>query len=202
MAADGQIRERVYQALKQKLVEGEFALDQHLDIRTLSGLLKASPTPVKEALVRLGGERLVVAKGRGFQVARWTAAQLSELYGWREKLLLLALEGTPAITLPAPTPSSTYALQVRHLLEPAEADAGDELKYAAANADDRLSYARLVESDLWPDVAEELEDLRAALMSGVSGARFQGVRLYFARRIDGAQSIRDRAVLRSHPNGN
>jgi DNA-binding GntR family transcriptional regulator len=201
MAADGQIRERVYRAIKQKLVEGEFALDQHVDLGSLCRALKASPTPVKEALVRLNGERLVVAKGKGFHVARWTAAQLRELYAWRQSLVLLALDGAVAMTIPPRNQSSIYALQVRHLLGVAEEKAGDELRYAAANADDRLSYARLVEPELWPDVSEELEDLRAALMSAASGTRTQGVRLYFARRVEGAQSIRDRAILRSNPNG-
>jgi len=201
MAADGQIRERVYRAIKQKLIEGELVLDQHLDIRALSSSLTASPTPVKEALVRLVGERLVVAKGKGFLVARWTAAQLRGLYEWRQKLLLFALEDVQALILPPPVLLSTYALQVRQLLHHTEASAGDEFRYAASNADDRLSYARLVEPDLWPDLTEELEDLRAALMSDVIGARHKGVRLYFARRLEGAQSIRDRAILRSNPNG-
>lgn len=201
MPADGQVRERVYRAIKQKLVEGEVALDQHLDLGGLCSALKASPTPVKEALVRLSGERLVIATRKGFQVSRWTAPQLRELYEWRQSLLLLALEKVTAKTLPLPSSSCTYAHNVRQLLAAGEADAGEELRWASNNADDRLSYARLVEPDLWPDVSEELEDLRAALMSNVNGARAQGVRLYFARRIGGAQAIRDRAVLRSHPNG-
>lgn len=201
MAADGQIRERVYRALKQKLVEGEFALDQHLDLGMLSRALTASPTPVKEALVRLSGERLVVAKDKGFHVARWTAAQLGALYAWRHKLVLLAIEGVAEISMPPPDPTSTYAQQVRRLLEALGARAGDEHHHAAANADDRLGFARLVEPDLWPDVLDELEQLRAALISGDGGARAEAVRAYFSRRVGAARAIRNLAVLRSHPNG-
>lgn len=200
MPADGQIRERVYRAIKQKLVEGEVALDQHLDLGGLCSALKASPTPVKEALVRLSGERLVVGTRKGFQVSRWTASQLRELYEWRQNLLVLALEKIPTKTLPLAASSLAYFQNVRQLLGAAESGAGTEVRYAADNADDRLSYARLVEPDLWSDVWEELEDLRAALMTNAGGAR-QGVRLYFSRRIEAAQAIRDHAVLRSHPNG-
>jgi len=200
MPADGQVRERVYRAIKQKLAEGEFALDQHLDLSGLCSTLKTSPTPVKEGLVRLSGERLVVATRRGFEVARWTATELRELYEWRQSLLLMALDSMSPRALPAPIPSSPYAQKVRQLLAAAEASANGELRHAANNADDRLGYARLVEPDLWPDVSEELDDLRAALTSGSGGAR-QGLRIYFTRRIEAAQAIRDRAVVRSHPNG-
>ncbi len=201
MAADGQIRERVYRGLKQKLVEGEYGLGQHLDLGTLSRTLKASPTPVKEALVRLSGERLVIAKDKGFQVARWSTAQLGALYLWREKLILLALESAQPTGFFEVERQLSYAVQVRQLFGVLDAGAGDEIRYAATNADDRLGYARLVEPDLWPDVFDELEQLYVALSSNESAARIEAVRAYFSRRLAAARAIRDLAILRSHPNG-
>lgn len=201
MAADGQIRERVYREIKRRLVEGELALDQHLDLTNLSKALRASPTPLKEALVRLTGERLLVAKGKGFNVARWTTAQLRALYQWREKLFVLSLEALTAADLPKVDPAGVYAKQVRSILEAAAAAGGDELAFASANADDRLGYARLVEPELWPDVFDELAALRGALIGSDRTTGVDAGRKYFGRRIDAAQSIRDCAVLRSHPNG-
>jgi DNA-binding GntR family transcriptional regulator len=199
MAADGQVRERVYRELKRKLVEGELALDQHLDIRQLSRALDASPTPVKEGLVRLAGERLVVAKEKGFQVARWTAVQLQSLYAWRRDLVLLALENSSHLDVPPPDVSQSYAGRVRRVLDAVEAAAGDEHRHAADNADNRLGYARLIEATLWPDVEEELAKLCDELGGGNGRA---SIGRYFSRRIDAVQAIRDGAILRSHPNGN
>ncbi len=198
MAADGQVRERVYRELKRKLVDGEFALDQPLDLRVVSRSLDASSTPLKEALVRLAGERLVIAKEKGFRVARWTATQLQSLYDWRRKLVLLAIETTPAITPPLPEVSHVYGRRVRSLLEALELESGDEHRHVAANADDRLGYARLIEPDIWPDLEEELGVIHAELV-GRGGAK--AINRYFKRRIDAASAIRDGAILRSHPNG-
>lgn len=202
MAADGQVRERVYREIKRKLIEGELALDQHLDLRLLCDVFEASPTPVKEALVRLTGERLVTAKEKGFQVARWTTTQLGALYEWRLKLVLMSLDSTSIRPVPAPTDSrGNYASRVRQLLEALEAEAGDEHHHAARNADDRLSYARFVEPELWYDTDDELVKIEAAMQISEVAVRVEVLRGYFTRRIEAAQAIRDRAIVRSHPNG-
>ena len=55
----GATMERVYRVLKAQVMHGEFAPGERLDPSVLARDLGASPTPVRDALHRLSGERLV-----------------------------------------------------------------------------------------------------------------------------------------------
>ena len=84
--------ERVYAAIKQRLRAGEYRPGAQLTPAVLSDELNASVTPVRDALHRLTGERLVEAPRReGFRVPLMTEALLRHLYGWHLDLLLLAV---------------------------------------------------------------------------------------------------------------
>ena len=84
--------ERVYLAIKQRLGEGLYKPGTRLEPALLSDELSASVTPVREALHRLTGERLVEAlKYDGFRTPIMTETLLRQLYGWHLDLLLLAL---------------------------------------------------------------------------------------------------------------
>lgn len=84
--------ERVYAALKQRLREGAYRPGQRLEPAALSDDLNASVTPVRDALHRLTGERLVEApRHEGFRVPMLTETTLRQLYAWHRDLLLLAL---------------------------------------------------------------------------------------------------------------
>lgn len=52
---------RVYAAIKQQLLEGAFRPGERIEPAILSDELGASVTPVRDALHRLAGERLVEA---------------------------------------------------------------------------------------------------------------------------------------------
>lgn len=59
--------ERVYLAIKTLLAEGDHRPGERLDIRQLERSVGASATPVRGALNRLAGERLLVShQGEGF----------------------------------------------------------------------------------------------------------------------------------------
>jgi DNA-binding GntR family transcriptional regulator len=84
--------ERVYAALRQRLREGVYRPGQRLEPAALSYELNASVTPVRDALHRLTGERLVEAPGPGgFRVPMMTETTLRQLYSWHRDLLLLAV---------------------------------------------------------------------------------------------------------------
>jgi DNA-binding transcriptional MocR family regulator len=86
--------ERVYRALKEQLASGRFRPGEPLEPRTLSDALNASITPVRDALHRLVGERLVEApRGTGFRMPLLTEVGLRHLYAWNEALLLLGAAG-------------------------------------------------------------------------------------------------------------
>src|SRR5437764_15152487 len=84
--------ERVYAAVKQQLREGVFRPGTRLEPAVLSDELNASVTPVRDALHRLTGERLVEApRHEGFRTPMMTEVLLRQLYGWHHDLLLLAV---------------------------------------------------------------------------------------------------------------
>jgi DNA-binding GntR family transcriptional regulator len=84
--------ERVYAAIKQRLRDGFYKPGDRLEPAALSDELNASVTPVRDALHRLAGERLVEApRHEGFRVPMLTESMLRQLYSWHRDLLLLAL---------------------------------------------------------------------------------------------------------------
>ena len=84
--------ERVYAAIKQRLREGVYRPGTRLEPAALSDELNASVTPVRDALHRLTGERLVEApRHEGFRMPMMTETLLRHLYAWHLDLLLLAV---------------------------------------------------------------------------------------------------------------
>lgn len=84
--------DRVYAAIRQRLRDGVYQPGERLEPATLAEELNASVTPVRDALHRLTGERLVDApRHEGFRVPMMTESLLRYLYGWHLDLLLLAV---------------------------------------------------------------------------------------------------------------
>lgn len=84
--------ERVYAAIKGQLRKGAFRPGDKLEPAVLSQDLNASVTPVRDALHRLTGERLVEApRHDGFRVPMLTESMLRHLYAWHLDILLLAI---------------------------------------------------------------------------------------------------------------
>jgi DNA-binding GntR family transcriptional regulator len=84
--------DRVYAAIKERLRAGAYRPGQRLEPAALSDELNASVTPVRDALHRLTGERLVEApRHEGFRMPAMTETRLRQLYAWHLDLLLLAL---------------------------------------------------------------------------------------------------------------
>ncbi len=84
--------ERVYAAIKQRLREGVYQPGERLEPAMLAEELNASVTPVRDALHRLTGERLVeTPRHEGFRVPMMSETLLRFLYGWHLDLLLLAV---------------------------------------------------------------------------------------------------------------
>lgn len=84
--------DRVYAAIRQRLREGLYRPGDRLEPALLSDELNASVTPVRDALHRLAGERLVEApRHEGFRAPMMTETLLRHLYRWHFDLLLLAV---------------------------------------------------------------------------------------------------------------
>jgi DNA-binding transcriptional MocR family regulator len=92
----GATMELVYSELKAKIMRGDFAPGERLEPAQLAKQLGVSPTPVRDALYRLSGERLIEAwRHEGFRQPILAEADLHDLYAWAASLLALALDGQP-----------------------------------------------------------------------------------------------------------
>lgn len=191
--------ERVYQALKEQIVSGTFQPGQHLEPAALSSDLMASITPVRDALHRLVGERLVQApRGDGFRIPIYTEAALRDLYGWNLRLLQLAVgtrRGTTALPVPeAPDgdESRDPARRAARLFEAiARLSGSSEHLAAVASLNDRLNRVRREEQTLL-DSGPELESLEAALEGGELADLRRQLGAYHRRRVSLVQTLLER----------
>ena len=153
---------RVYQALKARVMAGEFAAGERIDPARLSAELAASATPIREALHRLAGERLVESWSQeGFRQPFLTEAGLRDLYGWSEDLLRMlfrAAERHGLASAPVTGPTGNYAAATAALFAQAAALSPNlEHRAAIASLNERCHALRLAEARLLPDAWEELE---------------------------------------------
>lgn len=83
-----QIRgDQTFDALRRDILNGSFAPGQPLRVAELSERYKISATPLREALSRLAGERLVVAaQNRGWRVAPVSIAEFEDLARARQAI--------------------------------------------------------------------------------------------------------------------
>lgn len=161
--------ERVYFALKQQLGSGRFPPGAHLEPAALSEELSASVTPVRDALHRLLGERLVIAPpGDGFRVPLLTEAGLRDMYHWSGQVLALALRTAQRDETAAGSAVEGDRLQrTEALFRSISAGSGSgELHAVMASLNDRLRWVRVAEGRALRGLDDELATLETAYRSG------------------------------------
>jgi len=80
-----QLKDRVYQHLRQGIINGDYEIGVALREVDIANRLGVSKTPVREAFVRLEKDRLVhLIPYRGATVASYTATDLKEIYEVRQ----------------------------------------------------------------------------------------------------------------------
>ena len=84
-------RDEVYAELRRRIMMGEFGVHSRLVEERLAARLGVSRTPVREALVRLASEGLVIRHDGGYYVALPDLSQLRDLYELRITLELRGL---------------------------------------------------------------------------------------------------------------
>lgn len=184
--------DRVYPALKEQLMSGKFAPGDHLEPAAIGQELNSSITPVRDALHRLVGEKLVeVPRNDGFRVPSPTEAELRDLYRWNRELLEQALRRRPSGSGAAPfkpgqedvAPGSAAAWTAAHLFRHiAHLSGNPELEAAVENVSDRLAALRVVEARLFGDLADELAGLCALLAGPDTGPLRRAIAAYHRRR--------------------
>ncbi|UUL82548.1 GntR family transcriptional regulator [Sphingomonas qomolangmaensis] len=181
--------ERVYHDIKRMLAEGELPPGTPIEPAMLGKEIASSITPIRDALHRLTGERLVEAPNHnGFRVPLPTEAALRDLYDWNAQLLGLAARrvrsSPPRSLLTNITRDADLVAAIARLfVDIANATGSPEHVRATQNLNDRLAPFRRLEAQILGDVGAEA-DLLATFHS--KGDRTQLIKLlgqYHRRRM-------------------
>ncbi|WP_337180534.1 GntR family transcriptional regulator [Sphingopyxis granuli] len=196
--------ERVYLDLKARILSGAYPPGTRLEAVQLSRSLAASATPVRDALYRLSGERIIESwHQEGFRQPFLSEADLVDLYGWAGALLSMALKGRlPRPDLPGGlielASYDSYPESIEHLFRTiAIGSQNGELRAAIVNIVERSMTVRGIEARVDESAADALaamsEDYRfgrwSALRSKIT--RFHRRRASLAGRV--AAEIRKRS---------
>lgn len=180
--------DRVYAAIKQQLRCGLFRPGDRLEPALLSYELNASVTPVRDALHRLTGERIVEApRHEGFRVPMITEAALRHLYAWHRNLLLLALVNNRAMPSPGELigGESSGAPDIRRRIFVTLAQRAGNPEHLAAleSVTERLQPIERLEPVVLQGTEEEKTEFEVALESGNVKALRRAIIRYHRRRI-------------------
>jgi len=204
----GLTTERVYDTLKRRIMYGELAPGERLDPVKLAVDLGASATPVRDALHRLLGERMVQAWPQdGFHVLVHSEVGLRDLYSWNLELLSVILRsvGTEksasageAEAIAVAATHGDHAREASGAFQAMASSSGNfEHRHAIANANDRLHAARRVEPRVIIGVETEIEEIVAAWGARASSDLRRLIGSYHRRRIRKIHRIA--ALLRPAP---
>jgi DNA-binding GntR family transcriptional regulator len=192
--------ERVYHELKRMLAEGELPPGTAIEPALIGKQIASSITPIRDALHRLTGERLVEAPNHnGFRVPLPTEAALRDLYTWNGLLLgLAAKQLSPRLKLKRiehrvaikSIASSTAEL----FLEIAQGGESAELASAVSLLNDRLMAFRHAEVAALPSVSEELAGFGEIAANGDRSTLTAALTRYHRRRIASVAEILARST--------
>lgn len=193
MIIEAHATQHAYKRLRQAILTGTLPQSERLDVSALSRALGLSATPVREALFRLWGERLLEPHSiGGFRVPPPTEAELTACYSLTRDLTLCALGQATFIGSPPDygDRARNYEQRARQVIG-AIARATDNPEYEAvvASVSDRLASARCVEEAVFPRAAIEVADMEAALAMGERSKLRRSIAAYHRRRISKASRI-------------
>lgn len=188
------VRETVYEALKERIIEGELHPGQRLIERDVATELDVSRVPVREALSRLEAERLVVVvPRRGVLVSPFTPGDVDDFFDVRESLEVLAAR------LAAERADEEGLVRLRAAL--AEADKvtreGDARGIALANAAFHATVVDLSGNALLRDMMRPLQ-ARLRWLFRLTASRDPGGQCAEHREIYAAIAGRDADAAAAH----
>ena len=189
----GALAERVYDALKARLTSGRMRPDEKLEPAVLAAELNSSVTPVRDALHRLCGERLVETRhSDGFHLPHVNEPGLRDLYAWNGDLLRLIMRHWRSDNVgPA---ANNLAVDVRlatpmffRLFPARSRNAEQEAQIDSIN--DRLSAARRAEVQILPQLEEEMRALAVDFDHGSPTVLTKRLAAYHRRRLAAVPAI-------------
>lgn len=182
--------DRVYAAIRQRLREGMYRPGNRLEPAALADELNASVTPVRDALHRLTGERLVEApRHEGFRVPMLTEALLRQLYAWHFDLVLLAVMKQRAELLAAvsggpgaPSDQPTFLRQNEIFMALARATGNGEHAATLEGLAHRLEPVQRLEAAFLDETEAETLDIIRALKASDRRSLRKSLARYHRRR--------------------
>lgn len=183
--------EPTYEAIKRRLMTGEWASGTRIEAARLADDLGVSVTPVRDSLYRLNGERMVdFTPGEGFHVHRLTETEFRDLLELHLILLLAALATAPkgsATSIPADQPYPDRVADLFFAI--AERSANSEIVATIAAIGERLQLSRHFDAIILADVDAEYEALAIAAADTEPQAEVRSLLLgYHERRAHEAAS--------------
>lgn len=177
--------ERVYGAIKQMLLDGELPPGTPIEPAVIGREIAASITPVRDALHRLTGERLVEAPNHnGFRVPLLSEAALRDLYQWNGRVLgLAARQVQPASDTRIQHSGSIEEITATLFLRVAQATESAELAATVRSLNERLATVRGAEVATLPAIADEITGLESVIAAGDRIALAAALTRYHRRRI-------------------
>lgn len=194
----GPTSERVYAALKQRVLSLEFRPGERLDAALLGETLSSSVTPVRDALHRLTGEGLIETRtAGGFSIPMIDAPALCDRHSWALDLALLTLREQPVGPASAPTVADNdYPGHIAAVFAALAARSSNpEHSHAIASANDRLHQARLIEPEILSAAAGEASRLLELVTTGERKAIRQAL-VSFTRKRQKIAAAAVRALYR------
>lgn len=201
MAPEPITADYIYRRIRHEIVEGAFAPGAMLKLNRLTDQFGASATPVRDALNRLVGERLVILlPGGGFRVRPLDADRLAGLYRWHGHLIQIALErplpesareGLGLLKHEALKPGQVAAASERLFGILASVPQNEELAQAVAAASRALARARVLEHRLLPDVVGEFSQFLATIDREPIGAARRAMARYHRERAQSSFAIHE-----------
>lgn len=193
MAPDAVITERVYTSVKEQILSGHIASGDRLEVKAIAYDERTSITPVRDAIHRLVGERLLELQAHGgFQVPILSEAGLRDLYAWHFQLVLLAVGERPLRNTVQPSSLEMLGdgagdMPIVDLTETIfvgifNRSGNRELRAAAAAATERLRPVRHAEARIISD-DNDIFELREIVAQGDAEAISEAVGVYHKRRV-------------------
>lgn len=188
--------ERVYLELKRMLAEGELSPGAPIEPAIIGKQIASSITPIRDALHRLTGERLVEAPNHnGFRAALLTEADLRDLYGWNAQLLGLAVRSRPIdASHPPAAPAELKTENVPEhtaikFVEVAALARSGELLRTVHQLNDRLAPYRRAEALLFDGLIDEYRSLLSSLVRADRKQLMDVLARYHRRRLQSVAVI-------------
>lgn len=199
--------ERVYMDIKARVMAGEFAPGSRIDPGQLAADLGTSATPVRDALHRLAGERLVESwHQEGFRQPIVSEADLRDLYAWTAALLGHALRARAACPTTPEAPfagadGDDYPARLARLFQSIALFSGNrEVRHAIGNVVDRSHMFRDIERQTDPMCLKAVGELEESFLHGRWPELRTRINAFHRRRAaragDVGATLREREELR------